>query len=240
MIPSKAFTTPLKTPYNSSNNYIRGNGMKQFMVLLVAIVTMCTAAYGQGEEGTSQSTAFHFDHGQVLNRLAALKPFKTEKSEYEQERSSFLVTQEEFRSSLTFLAQERADEIMEDFGSAMAFAFRDNTQFLMLTQWKDQEAAQKFMKIEDELWRLKDKEYQQYIKKVVYEEIDITKDEKALLTRKTLKQAEQAQDVTTFVSAREKYLFECTLIGGYTDDEVKKLILQIWKIIESEEQKGTR
>ncbi|MEJ2067393.1 MAG: hypothetical protein P8Y09_05490 [Deltaproteobacteria bacterium] len=129
---------------------------------------------------------------------------------------------------------------MKDFGSAMAFSFRDNTQFLMLTQWQDQEAAQQFMGIEDEVWRLKDKAYQQYITKVAYKEIDITKDEKALLTRKTLKQREQTQDVTIFVSARGKYLFECTLIGGYTDSEVKKLILEIWKIIESEEKKGIR
>jgi hypothetical protein len=214
--------------------------MKTFSILFVAIAFICTAAYGLGEEGASQSTAFHFDHGQVLNRLASLKPFKPDKGEYEQEGSSFLVTQEEFRNSLTFLAEERADEVMEDFSSAMAFSFKDNTQFLMLTKWKDQEAAQKFMKVEDELWRLKDKEYQQYLQKVVYEEIDITKDEKALLTRKAIQQGEQKLDVTTFVSARGEYLFECTLIGGYTDDEAKKLILQIWKIIESEEKKGTR
>jgi rRNA-processing protein FCF1 len=122
----------------------------------------------------------------------------------------------------------------------MAFAFRDNTQFLMLTQWKDQESAQKFMKVENELWRLKDEKYQHYIQEVVYEEIDIAKDEKALLTRKTLKQAEQKQNVTIFVSARKNYLFECTLIGRYQDSEVKKLILQIWKIIKSEEKRGAR
>jgi len=110
----------------------------------------------------------------------------------------------------------------------------------MLTQWLDHEAAQMFMKVEDELWRLKDKEYEQFLKKVVYKAIDITKDEKALLTRKTIQQGEQKQDVTTFISAREQYLFECTLIGAYTDREVKTLILQIWKIIESEEKKGTR
>jgi hypothetical protein len=214
--------------------------MKQFVVLLIAIAFICTAAYGQVEERASQSTAFHFDHGKVLNRLADLKPFKSEKGEYEQEKSSFLVTQEEFRSSLTFLAQEKADEIMKDFGSAMAFAFRDNTQFLMLTQWRDREAAQMFMKVEDELWRLKDKEYEQFLKRVVYEEIEITKDEKAFLTRKTIQQGEQKQDVTTFISARGKYFVECTLIGGYTDREVKKLILAIWKIVESEEQKGKR
>jgi len=214
--------------------------MKTLFMLFVAVAFICTAAYGQVEEGASQSTAFHFDHGKVLNRFAALKPFKSDQGEYEQARDSFLVTQEDFRSSLILLSQERADEIMKDFGSAMAFAFRDNTQFLMLTQWQDHEAAQQFMRIEDELWRLKDKEYQQFLKKVVYEEIDITKDEKALLTRKTIQQGERKQDVTIFVSARQKYLFECTLIGGYTDREVKTLILQIWDIIESEEKKGTR
>jgi hypothetical protein len=86
------------------------------------------------------------------------------------------------------------------------------------------------------LWRLKDKKYQQYLKEVVYVEIDVTKDERALLTRKTIEQAEQRHDATIFVSARGNYLFECTLIGTYRDKKVKKLILQIWKIIESEEQ----
>ena len=129
---------------------------------------------------------------------------------------------------------------MGNFVSALAFSFKDNTLFLMLTQWKDRASAQKFMKVEDELWRLKDEKYQQYIKEVVYKELDITKEEKALLTRKTLKQGEQQQDVTTFVSARKNYLFECTLIGGYQESKVKKLILQIWKIIESEEQKRAR
>lgn len=214
--------------------------MKAFFILFVAVSFICTAAYGQVEEGDSQPTAFQFDQDQLLNRLADLKPFKSDQGGYEQERDSFLVTQEDFRSSLILLSQERADEIMKDFGSAMAFSFRDNTQFLMLTKWQDQEAAQVFMKVEDELWRLKDKEYQQFLKKVVYEEIDITKDEKALLTRKTIQQGKQKQDVTIFVSARGKYLFECTLIGGYTDSEVKKIILQIWKIIESEEKKGLR
>ena len=127
---------------------------------------------------------------------------------------------------------------MDGFVGAAAFSFEANTQFLMLTQWQDQEAARKFIKVEDELWRLKDKEYQQFLKKVVYEEIDIAEDEKALLTRKTIQQGEQKQAVTTFVSARGKYLFECTLIGDFTDREVKKLILQIWDVIESEEKKG--
>ena len=213
--------------------------MKPIYVLLVAIITMCTAAYGQvGEEG-ARSPAFQFDQDQLLKRLAALKPFKTDKGEVES-RYAFIVTQEEFRKSLIFLSQEKVDEAMEGFVSAAAFSFKGNTQFLMLTQWRDQESAQEFMRVEDELWRLKDKEYQQYIKKVVYEEINITNDERALLTRKTIQQGKQKQDVTTFVSARETYLFECTLIGCYTDREVKKLILQIWKIIESEVKKGVR
>lgn len=214
--------------------------MKQFIILFVTVAFICTVAYGQVEEGTSQSTAFHFDQDQLLNRLAALKPFKPDKGEHEQANYSFLVTREEFRSSLTFLAQEKADEVMEDFGGAVAFSFKDNTHFLMLTQWQDLEAAQKFMMVEDELWRLKDKAYQQYIKKVLYKEIDITKDEKALLTKKTIKQGDQQQDVTTFVSVRRNYLFECNLIGNYTDSEVEKFILQIWKIIKSEEKKGKR
>jgi hypothetical protein len=213
--------------------------MKQFCVLLVAIASICTAAYGQVEETPSQSSAFHFDQDQLLDRLATLKPFKPEKGETNS-GYAFAVTQEDFRNSLMFLSKEKIDEVMGDFVSAVAFSFKDNTQFLMLTQWQDQEAAQKFMKVENELWRLKDEKYQHYIQEVVYEEIDIAKGEKALLTRKTLKQAEQKQNVIIFVSARENHLFECTLIGRYRDSEVKKLILQIWKIIESEEKKGKR
>jgi hypothetical protein len=211
--------------------------MKQFCFLLVAVITMCTAAYGQGEGGASQSPAFHFDQEHLLNRLAALKPFKSDKGEAES-KYAFVVTQEEFRKSLIFLSKEEVDVAMDGFVGAAAFSFEANTQFLMLTQWQDQEAARKFIKVEDELWRLKDKEYQQFLKKVVYEEIDIAEDEKALLTRKTIQQGEQKQAVTTFVSARGKYLFECTLIGDFTDREVKKLILQIWDVIESEEKKG--
>jgi hypothetical protein len=111
---------------------------------------------------------------------------------------------------------------------------------LILTQWKDDESAKKFMQLRYELWRLMDKKYQQSFKNVAYEEIDITKDEKALLTKKTIQQDEQQQDFTAFVSVRGSYLFECTLIGGYSDRKVKKIILQIWKIIESEKKKEAR
>jgi rRNA-processing protein FCF1 len=216
-----------------------GYGMKTLIVLLVLIVSICTAAYGQVEETSSQSSAFHFDQDQLLDRLATLKPFTPDKGEPEP-GYAFFVQQEEFRNSLIFLAKEKVDEVMEDFVNAVAFSFKDDTQFLMLTQWKDQESARKFMRVENELWRLKDEKYQHYIQEVVYEEIDIAKDEKALLTRKTLKQSEQKQNVTIFVSARKNYLFECTLIGKYQDSEVKKLILQIWKIIKSEEKRGAR
>jgi hypothetical protein len=213
--------------------------MKTFLILFVACALICTSAYCQVEEGDSQSPSFHFDQDQLFSRLAAIKPFKTGQGENEQAGHSFLVTQEQFRKSLIFLAKERVAEVMEKFGSAMAFSFRDNTQLLMLTQWQDQEAAQQFMRIEDELWRLKDEAYKKNITKVVYKEIDITKDEKALLTRKKIQQGEQKKNVTTFVAARGNYLFECTLIGGYSDSKVKKLILQIWEIIESEEKKET-
>jgi hypothetical protein len=215
--------------------------MKQIVVLLVAIACICTAAFAQVEEGTSQPSAFHFDHERVLNRLADLKPFKTEEGETDSGHA-FAVTQEEFRNSLILLIKEgeKVDEVMANFGNAMACSFKNGTQLLTLTQWTDGQSAQAFMKLRYELWRSTDKEYQQYIKKVVYEEIDITKDEKALLTRKTIQQGKQKQDVTTFVSARGTYFFECTLIDEYTDREVKKLILEIWKIIESEEKKGGR
>lgn len=209
--------------------------MKKILCLLVILAAMCTAAYGQGGEGTSTSTAFQLDQDRLLNRLAGLKPFKPEKGE-PGPGYAFVVTPEEFRKSLLFLSEEKADEVMKDFVGAAGFSFKDNSQFLMLTQWQDPASAQAFMKVEEELWRLKDKQYQQYITKVVYEEIDVAKDEKALLTQKTIEQAGQRHDATTFVSARGNYLFECTLIGNYKDSAVKKLILQIWKIIESEEK----
>lgn len=209
--------------------------MKQFIILLVIIVSICTAPYGQGEEGTSPSTVFQFDHNRLLNRLAGLKPFKPEKGESEA-GNAFIVTPAEFRKSLLFLSEEKADGVMEGFIGAAGFSFKDNSEFLMLTQWKNPASAQGFMKVEEELWRLKDKEYQQYLKEVVYEEIDIAKDEQALLTRKQIEQVGQRHDATTFVSARGNYLFECTLIGKYADKDVKKLIQQIWKIIESEEK----
>ncbi|MBN1253675.1 MAG: hypothetical protein JXA50_00160 [Deltaproteobacteria bacterium] len=215
--------------------------MRKILCLLIMLVTLCTAAYGQDEEEGSQSPApaLQFDQDQLLIRLATLKPFKPDKGQ-SQPGYTFVVTQEDFRNSLNFLADERVDQIMENFGVAVAFSFKDDTQFLILTQWQDHESAKQFIQIEQELWRFKDKAYQEYIKRVVYEEIDVANDEKALLTRKTLAQAGQKQDVTTFVSARKNTFFECTLIGDYNDREVKKLILQIWKHIESEEKKEAR
>jgi hypothetical protein len=96
------------------------------------------------------------------------------------------------------------------------------------------------MKVRDELWHLTDGKYQSYIKNVQYEALDIAEGDKALLTRKTLEQSGQKQDVTTFISARKDYFFECTLMGSYEGSEVKKLILQIWKIVEAEAKKGKR
>ena len=55
--------------------------MKQCIVLLVAIAFICTAAYGQDEEGGSQAAAFQFDQDRLLKRFAALKPFKPEPGE---------------------------------------------------------------------------------------------------------------------------------------------------------------
>jgi hypothetical protein len=130
--------------------------------------------------------------------------------------------------------------VMKVFGMALAFSFKDNTQFLVLTQWRDLESAKNFMTVRDELWRLTDGKYRSYIKDVTYEPVDIGAGEKALLTRKTLEQGGRKQDVTTFISARDAYFFECTLLGNYESSEVKKLILQIWKIIESEAKKGQR
>jgi hypothetical protein len=221
--------------------YEGGEAMKQCIVVLVAMVTLCTTAYGQGEEGASQSPApaLQFDQDQLLIRLATLKPFKPDKGQF-QPGDAFVVNQEDFRSSLSFLSEEKVDQIMENFGIAVAFLFKDDTQILILTQWKDDESAKKFMQLRYELWRLMDKKYQEYIKRVVYEEIDVADDEKALLTRKTLAQAGQKQDFTRFVSTRKNTFFECTLIGDYNDRAVRKLVLQIWKEIESEDNRKAR
>jgi hypothetical protein len=215
--------------------------MRNIFCLLFILATLCTAAYGQDAEEGAQSpaSAFQFDQDQLLIRLATLKPFTPDKGQ-SQSGYTFIVTQEDFRNSLSFLPEERVDQIMESFGVAVAFSFKDDTQFLILTQWRDHESAEQFMQIEQELWRFKDKEYQEYIKRVVYEEIDVADDEKALLTRKTLAQAGQKQDVTTFVSTRKNTFFECTLIGDYNDRAVRKLVLQIWKEIESEDKRKAR
>ena len=216
--------------------------MKQFIILLVAIAAICTAAYGQAEETPSQSTAFNFDTDQLLSRLAILKPFKPERGE-PGHGYAFVVQKEEFRNSLILLIKDKqkVDEIMVNFGHAVAFSFKGDTQLLTLTQWTDRESAKKFMKVRYELWRLTDEKDPSLITKVLYKEIDIAKGEKALLTRKTLGQARQQQYPTTsLLSSKKNYLYECNLIGNYNDKELKKLILQIWKIIESEEKEGTR
>ena len=216
--------------------------MRIIGILFMVVAFICTAAYGQAEEATSQPTAFQFDQDQLLNRLADLKPFKSEKGEFEQERSSFLVTREDFRSSLALLIKEQTkiDEIMANFRNAFAFSFKGGTKFLTLTQWTDPEAAKKFMNLRYELWRLTDEKDPSLIIDVQYQEIDLLKDEKALLTRKTLGQDEKKYPTTSFLSSRKNYVFECNFIGNYNDQEIKKIILQIWEIIESEEKKGVR
>jgi hypothetical protein len=213
--------------------------MRQFFVLSVFLALMCAVTYAQGEEQAPPFAIAEIDKDHLLNHLATLKPFQSEKGRaglgY-----AFSVTKEEFRNSLLFLAQEKVNEVMNDFGLALAFSFKDNTQFLILTQWRDRDSAKNFIKVRDELWRLTDAKYQSYIKDVKYEPLDIGEEEKALLTRKTIEQGGQKQDVTTFISARKAYFFECTLMGTYDDNAVKKLILQIWKIVEADTKKGAR
>jgi hypothetical protein len=211
--------------------------MRTFFVLLALVTIIGATTYGQAQEQVPPFTITQFDKDRLMNKLAALKPFQPEKGG-SGPGSAFAVTKEEFRKSLIFLSPEKTDEVMRDFGMAVAYSFKDNTQFLILTQWRDQKSAQRFMQVEGESWRLKDEEYKKYVKEVDYKDIDIAEGEKALVTRKTIDQGGQKLDVTTFVSARKTYFFECTLMGNYNDGEVRKLILQIWKIVESEAKKG--
>jgi hypothetical protein len=213
--------------------------MRKIFCLLASLTIIGTAAYGQVQEQAPPFAMAQFDKDQLLSRLATLKPFLSENGKAGM-GYAFSVTKEEFRNSLLFLAPEKVNEVMNDFGMALAFSFKDNTQFLVLTQWRDSESAENFMKVRDELWRLTDEKYQSHIKNVTYEPLDIGEGEKALLTRKTIEQGGQKQDVTTFISVRKEYFFECTLMGNYDDSEVKKLVLQIWKIVEAEQKKGAR
>ncbi len=213
--------------------------MRIFFALLVLASIIGAALYGAAQEQAAPFPIVQFDKDRLLNRLADLKPFQAEKggavAGY-----AFPVTREEFRNSLLFLSLERTDEVMNAFGMALAFLFKGNTQFLIFTQWRDQKSAEHFMQVEGELWRVKDEEYKKYIKEVDYKDIEIAAGEKALVARKTLEQGGQKQEVTSFVSARKAYFFECTLMGNYEISEVKKLILQIWKIVESEAKKVQR
>ncbi len=213
--------------------------MRKCFILLAVVSIVGASAYARGAEQVAPFAAAQLDKERLLNRLADLKPFQAEKGGLGA-GSAFPVTKEEFKNSLLFLSPERTDEVMKDFGMAIAFSFKSNTQFLILTQWQDQKSAEHFMQVEGELWRLKDEEYKKYIKQVDYKDIEIAEGEKALVTRKTIEQGGQKQDVTSFVSARKAYFFECTLMGTYESSEVKKLILQIWKIVESEAKKGQR
>jgi hypothetical protein len=213
--------------------------MRKCFILLAVMSIIGASAYARGAEQVAPFAAAQLDKERLLNRLADLKPFQAEK-EGLGAGSAFPVTREEFKNSLLFLSPERTDEVMNAFGMAIAFSFKSNTQFLILTQWQDQKSAEHFMQVEGELWRLKDEEYKKYIKQVDYKDIEIAEGEKALVTRKTIEQGGQKQDVTSFVSARKAYFFECTLMGTYESSEVKKLILQIWKIVESEAKKGQR
>jgi hypothetical protein len=213
--------------------------MRKFFALLALATIIGAAVCARCEEPNPSIAIGQFDTGRLLNRLADLKPFQTEKG-VSGLGDAFPVTKEEFRNSLLFLSPERTDEVMKDFGMAVGFLFKDKNQFLTLTQWRDPESAKNFMQVRDELLRLTDEQYQNHIKNVTYEELDIAKGEKALLTRKTIEQNNAQQDITMFICARKDYFVECTLMGTYDDNEVKKLILQIWKIVESEAKKGMR
>jgi hypothetical protein len=205
--------------------------MKKFLVLFVLLSLIGLVTTALAEEQVPAPVVATFDKDRLLERLAAVKPFQSEKggagSGY-----AFFVKKEEFRESLLFLSPEKADGVMKDFGMAVAFSFKDNTQFLILTQWRDNDAAKNFMKVRDEQWRLTDAAYKQNITGIDYKELEIAVDTKVLVTRKTISQAGQRQPVTTFISARKDYFFECTLLGMLPDDEVKKLIVKLWKIIE--------
>jgi hypothetical protein len=212
--------------------------MRKFFVLLALVTIIGAAAYAQCEEQAPPFAITQFDKDRLLNRLAALKPFQPEKGGADL-GSAFFVGQEEFKDSLLFLSPEKTDEVMKDFGMAVGFLFKDKNQLLTLTQWRDHGSAKNFMQVRDELWRLTDEQYQRHIKNVEYEELDIGDGERVLLSRKTLEESGQ-KDITMFISARKTYFFECTLMGSYNDSELKKLILQIWKIVESEAKKGMR
>jgi len=213
--------------------------MRTIFCILIILVTICAAASGPSGEPVSSFAVAQLDKDRLLNRLAELKPFQAEKGGLGA-GSSFPVTKEEFRNSLLFLSPERTDEVMKDFGMAVGFLFKDKNQLLTLTQWRDHGSAKNFMQVRYELWHLTDDEYRGHLKNVNYEELDIGEGEKVLLTRKTLEQSGQRRDITMFISVRKAYFFECTLMGAYESSEVKKLILQIWKIVESEVKKGQR
>jgi hypothetical protein len=212
--------------------------MKIFMIIFIILAFVCPAVYGQSEKQTAPTATALIDKDKLLERLAVFKPFQSEKGGpglgY-----AFFVTKEEFKDDLLFLAQEKVDTVMNDFTMAVGFLFKDNDQFLTLTQWRNHESAKNFMKVRDELWRLTDAKYKQNITAADYVELAIAADEKALVTRKTISQAGQKKAVTIFISARKDYFFECTLHGIYNDNEVKKLIVQVWKIIEPFTKKGS-
>jgi hypothetical protein len=210
--------------------------MRQFFVLLVLLTIIGATTSSQAQEQAAPFAVAQLDKDRLLSRLADLKPFQAAKGGAGR-GYAFFVTKEEFRKDLIFLSPEKTDEVMRDFGMAVAFSFNDDTQLLILTQWRDPESAKRFMQVRDELRRLTDEQYQSHLKNINYEELDMGEGEKVLLTRKTLEQSGQRQDITMFISARKAYFFECTLMGTYESSEVKKLILQIWKIVESETKK---
>ena len=109
--------------------------MKIFTILFIVLVFVCPSVYGQSEKQAAPTATAPIDKEQLLERLTALKPFQSEKGGaglgY-----AFFVKKEEFKDSLLFLAQEKVDAVMNDFSMAVAFSFKDNTQFLILTQCK--------------------------------------------------------------------------------------------------------
>jgi hypothetical protein len=174
----------------------------------------------------------------LLSQLARLRPFMPERGMPEKGRSRDL-SKDHLRQGMRGLPRERVDRETAGYVGGAIFLFNGGRQILAVMQWKTHGSAARFMKVENELLRLKDKTPAYGVVQSTYRFIPITKSEKALICRKTLQRRGRKHQLTTFVAVRKTCLLEGNFLARiYEDQTLRGIIADIWKAVQ--EGKGTR
>ncbi|MFH2145355.1 MAG: hypothetical protein ABII75_04905 [Candidatus Omnitrophota bacterium] len=206
---------------------------KILLYMLVGLLIEIPVAFAQDTEYNAALDSANSVHEALLERISVLKIFSYDKKTF------MPIGKEQMHEALKVLPQERIDffnPVVEGLSDATAYLFNKDDGaliiILVVMQFADDESANSFLTAEKEVMRAKDKVFEEYIKKIAYEDMAITKDEQAFISRKLVVKEAQNQLVTVIMSARKKYLIECNFLHGeYSNEELKNTILGLWKIL---------